>query len=179
MLPTTEATTMHHIENIGSKTIGKWSISLDIIDFCAGCSWLDELYTLTDEHQAGTTVAIPYHRLPYSRHGGYKYAIPQMLPSELASEFAKQGHDNPSRSAYELLQKELSHYMQASDCVIRCEISCAGTILARTYSTSFDYSCELEDSAEDLARSILKEYGRDFIHEAMSDARDQLSNMAA
>lgn len=166
------------IDNFRTIRTKRYTVALDIVDFCEGSTWLGDLYTATDTHEAGTTIQVPSYL--HERHCP-KYYIGQYTPAQLARDYAKQGRTNPSREAYASLQKELAHYIQASDCAIRCTITHNETniILAETYSTCFDYSCELDDGIEDHARMIFKEHGRDFINEAIRHARETQARLAA
>ena len=169
---------MINIGNFRTFTTKRYTVTLDIVDFCEGSSWLADLYTATDTHEAGTTIQVPSYL--QERHCSNFY-IGQYTPAQLASDYATQGRTNPSREAYESLQKELAHYIQASDYAVRCTITHNETniTLAETYSTCFDYSCECDESIEDHARMIFKEYGRDFISEAIQHARETQARLAA
>lgn len=166
------------VENLRTYTTKKYTVALDIVDFCEGSPWLSDLYTPSDTHQAGTTIQVPSH---LQKCNCPKYYIGQYTPAQLARDYAKQGRVNPSREAYESLQKELAHYIQASDCAIRCTITHndTGITLSKTYSTCFDYSHELDESIEQHARFVIDDHGRDFIHEAIEHARDIQARLAA
>ena len=161
-------------ELIKEHTIGKITVKIEVVDFCEGSSWFDDLYTGTDEHEAGTTIQNPEHH-----RNGYKYYIGQYKPSELARDFAIQGRANPSKEAYESLQKELEHYINASDCSLKATISKAGIELAECYGISFDHSYVYGKDLEESAREMLKEYGLEFVHEAVIEARDTLKALAS
>lgn len=149
------------------------TLELRIVDFYEGSFWLNELYTPSDDHIAGTTIQVP--DMLQTRHG-YKYFIGQYKPSELASDYSKQGRENPSKEAYESLQNELGHYITASDCAIECRVFVADVLMAENhFSCGFDYSVEYDDDTiEERAREILKDHGRDFIRDAIAETRETL-----
>ncbi len=162
------------VETLKSHTVGGITITIDVVDFCEGSPWMEDLYTGTDQHEGGKTIANPEHH-----SNGYKYYIGQYTPAQLASDYAKQGRENPSKEAYASLQKELEHYIHASDCSLRATISKAGVELATNYGISFDHSHVQDETREEMALLMLKEHGLDFISEAVSEARDTLAALAA
>lgn len=153
-----------------------YTVVIDVVDFCEGCSWLEELYTPTDQHQAGTTIQVPTY---LQTHGAYKYYIGQYTPAELASDYAKRGIENPSAEAYKNLQQELEHYILASDCALRCSVFKAGIKLSEAYGTTFEHSNVYDKSYEEAGAWILKDYGFDFAREAIEEARTTLTALAA
>jgi hypothetical protein len=167
-----------HTEEFRTYTTKNFTVQIDIVDFCQGSNWLQDLYTATDTHQAGITIQVPSY---LQGRNCPKFYIGQTTPDELARDYAKQGRTNPSKEAYACLQKELAHYIQASDCALRCTVTHNGTgiELAETYSICFDYSCECDDSIEGHAKQIIKDYGIDFIKEAIQHARDTQARLAA
>jgi hypothetical protein len=168
---------MYTIETFRTFKTARYTLTLDIVDFCEGSPWLADLYEPTDTHQAGTTIKTPDYVNP-SRHAP-KYYIGQTTPAELAREYAKQGRANPSREAYDSLQRELAHYITATDCAIRCTITHTetGIGLGESYSCSFDHSDYLDCDIEENARRVLRDYGRDFIREAVAEARATLAKL--
>jgi len=169
---------MHTVETLRTFQTENYTLTLDIVDFCMGSNWLAELYTATDTHQAGTTIKTPDY-VNSSRHAP-KFYIGPATPAQLARDYAKQGRENPSREAYDSLQRELAHYMTASDCAIRCTVTHTetGIELAESFSCGFDHSDYLECDIEENARRMLAEYGRDFIREAIKEARDTIRKLA-
>lgn len=163
-------------ETILHKTIGNTSVTIEVVDFCEGCYWLHELYTATDEHQGGVTVQVPSH---LQCRNSYNYYIGQTTPAELAKEYAKQGRDNPSLEAYQSLQSELAHYIQASDCALKCTVMKHNVIIAENYGTTFDYSVELPQSFDEYGELMFKEYGTELVKETFNEARSKLQLLAA
>lgn len=155
-------------------TIKEYSINdidllIEVIDFCEGSSWFNDLYE-PSEHIAGTTITSE------SANGHY---IGQYKPSELAKDYANQGRLNPSKEAYESLSKELEHYIQASDCALKVTVYKQGIELASNYGISFDFSFVYHNSYEEEGLRMLSEYGDYFINEAINEARDNLRKLAA
>jgi len=162
-------------ETYKKHTIGGWTVLIEVVDFCEGSDWLRELYTVSDTHIAGTTIQVP----GYLQRGGHKYYIGQYTPAQLASDYAKQGRDNPSAEAYASLQTELAHYIQASDCTLRCTVSKAGIKLGSADSVCFEVSPEYYRTPEEHAKAIIGDYGLEFVSEAIQDARETLNALAA
>lgn len=163
-------------ETIKKHTLGSVTITVDVVNFCQGSDCFNELYTATDEHQAGTTVQIPSD---LQDRCGPKFVIGQYKPSELAKSYAKQGRENPSRDAYASLQKELRHYIEAQDCSLRCTIEKAGIELAETYGISFEHSHVYGEDLGELGAHVLKDYGMGLVREAVAEAKAVLERLAA
>lgn len=165
---------MYTTETLEDRSKNGWQIVIDVVDFCEGLHWFADLYT-ESEHIGGETIAAPAQLC----RGAVQHYRGQYTPAELASDYAKQGRENPSREAYATLQKELAHYIQASDCALKCTVSRNGIVLASGYGVMFDWSHELEQGLEDTARAMLRDYGRDFIREAIAEAREVVRGLAA
>jgi len=150
-----------------------FTVKIEAVNFCEGSHWLNELYEASDYHIAGTTIQVPAHL--QSGHAPEHY-IGQCKPSELASDFAKQGRENPSAEAYKSLQDELAHYIEANDCALLCSVSANCIELSSQYSCGFDYSYDYCGDFEDYAKTMLKEYP-DFIAEAIEEARSTINNL--
>ena len=149
-----------------------FQVLIQVVETHEGSFWLQDLYTPTDTHEAGVTIQVPDH---LQGRNAPKFYIGQYTPAELAKDYARQGRENPSKVAYESLQNELGHYITADDCFLQCKVYGAGHELACVTGISFEYSYEYDDeSLEDLALIMLKEHGREFIHEAIKDARQEL-----
>jgi hypothetical protein len=161
-------------EHIRTYKRGAWEVKIDLVDFCEGSPWLRELYTVSDKHIAGTTIQVPDH---LQGRNCPKYYIGQYKPSELAKDYAEQGRENPSREAYASLQKELAHYIQASDCVLQATVSRAGIDLGEAYSVGFDISPEYYAAPEEHAKRIRGDYGHEFVSEAIKQARETLATL--
>jgi len=154
------------------KTIERDGFTIEIfaVETHSGCNMLFDQFELTDRHEGGVTIVNPEHD-----HNSYRYAIPlQTSLAELTKSFAKQGRENPSREAYESLQKELGWYITADDCYLRYTVSKAGIELADYIGIGFDYSWHYSDqSLEDYALEILADYGD--TEEALAEAKENLS----
>ena len=162
-----------------SETIRKietksYTVLIEVVNFCEGSYLFNELYT-ESEHIAGTTIKAP----EYLTTGKSRHYIGQYTPAELSKDYAKQGRHNPSYEAYKNLQDELAHYIQASDCAIKCSVFKAGIELSSSYGTGFDHSPKCSESLEEKGLLILNEYGREFINEAIIEAKEKLIDLAA
>lgn len=152
---------------IQARTIGPWTIRIEAADLEMGSPLFSELYTAS-EHIGGVTIQNP---------DGQGFYIGQTTPAQLAKEYAKQGHSNPCKTAYASLQRELEHYIKASDCVLRCTVERGGYELAQTYGIGFELSDVYGDTLGSRGRLMLKDYGREFVHEAMQKARTVLAKI--
>lgn len=166
-------------ETLISHKIGAYSVTVSV-QCCGGSHWFEDLYTVTDQHEAGTTIQIPPE---YRRNNDrYKFVIGQYTPAELARDYAKQGRDNPPREAYRSLQDELRHYIEAGDYGYQIEIKKAGiTIADYTAGFGFDWSHYCEETLEEHALSIWREFDgrREWLREAITEAREALARLAA
>lgn len=142
-----------------------------------GSHWFRDLYT-ESPHIGGVTVQVPSQQ---QHRDCPKFYIGQYTPGQLASEYAKQGRENPSKEAYESLQKELGWYLTAADYNLVCEVSKAGIELAEVYGITFDYSWEYADeSLEEYAvKWMLPDYGDEVVGEAVKEAKEALRNLCA
>ncbi len=163
-----------YTETIRQLTIGRVNVTIEAVNHCEGSHWFDELYT-ESEHIAGTTITTPSW---VTQGFDNRHWIGQTTPAELTKCYAKQGRKNPSAEAYASLQKELAHYMLASDCSLRCTVTMNGIELASVYGIGFDWSEELEESFSDLAAEVMKENGIDFIKQALQEARETRDSLA-
>jgi hypothetical protein len=156
----------------------KLIVTFELVDFCQGSIWLDELYTPTNDHDAGTTVQNPCQ----GKHS-YKYYVHhnhEEHPSYLASYYAKKGYENPSKAAYNEAQKLLEHYIKASDCSLRCSIEKCGVQLAEVYGVVVEYSEVYFQDYEEFARSMIKDYPlSELLSDAVLEARSTLLNLTA
>ena len=156
------------------KKIGPWKVKIEIVDLCEGCPWFTELYA-SSEHIGGTTIQVPSYL--QHRHSP-KHYVGQYTPRQLAKDYAKQGRKNPSKEAYESLQKELEHYILASDCTLKAtvyKIFRTGKhrrFVQRIPGVSYD-------SYEQAAKLFIKNYGLDFVKEAIKEAREMLKQLIA
>ena len=103
------------MEILASKTIEYegFTFTLEFVDYHQGALWsFEEQWELTDTHEGGVTITNPD-----GSRNSWKYAIPKQYSlAELAKDYAAQGRENPSREAYQSLQKQLERDSEASDC---------------------------------------------------------------
>ncbi len=159
------------------KTVEKdgFTIKIEVIDFCEGSIWFNELYTAS-EHKAGGTIQVPRHLQDRNSH---KHYIGQTTPAELTKCYASQGRENPSAEAYKSLQDELGWYITAADCAIRYTISKAGIELDSTYGTGFDHSFEYSNQDwQTHAEEVLVDEIDEKIAELIKTANEILTKLA-
>lgn len=139
----------------------------------------NDQWKLTDTHEGGVTI-----KNADAGWNSYKYAIPrQTTLAELASAYAAQGRENPSREAYESLQRQLSRDINASDYYFKVDARAGSHILldGAVIACGFDYSYDDEGQLLDVAQEVWKEYnGEDEALEAATKAaRDLLEDVDA
>jgi hypothetical protein len=164
--------TTTHIKDIEH---GGFEVEINAIKGNEGCHWLSDLYTPSDAHIAGTTIQVPSHL--QTRHG-HKYYIGQYLPKDLASDYAKQGRENPSEAAYKSLQDELGHYITADTCWLEYVWYRNGIEITTNTGCGFDYSYEFSKGGlEDEAEAFFLDYGPQELAEGLEDAQTALKQM--
>lgn len=148
---------MDRIESFNFENNGvKFTVSVICYNECA---IFGDLWKMTDDHQGGVTIANPE-----ADRSSYKYGIPQQCTlAELASSYAKQGRENPSREAYESLQNELTRDINASDYGFQVSAEIDGVTLFddENLGCSFDYSYHDDGDLLDAAQEVFKEHGID------------------
>lgn len=145
-----------------SDIIETFNFSRNNIDFtvnvvCAQCyDGFDDQWKMTDTHEGGVTI-----KNSDAGRNSYKYAIPQQTTlAELASYYAEQGRENPSREAYESLQRQLSRDINASDYYFTVDATAGSHTLldGAVIACGFDYSYDDEGSLLDAAQEVWKEH---------------------
>ena len=166
---------MMYEENVRYFKMGSYEVWIDVVETNCGCNWLDELYYRCERNEGGVTIRVP------SQYGDGYFQHHAYTPAELASEYAKQGRENPSKEAYKSMQDELGWYITADDCYLRCTIKKAGIEIAEVAGIGFDYSAEYadDDLAEYARKHMLPDYGADLIHDTITEARSVLQRLAA
>tara|TARA_R110000765_G_scaffold401912_1_gene497546 strand:- start:6 stop:506 length:501 start_codon:yes stop_codon:yes gene_type:complete len=134
-----------------------------------------EIFTPADYHEAGITIQY----LNAGRDCPKHYTSCNYTPAQLAKEYAAQGRANPSKEAYDSLQKELSHYLDGICYSAIVEIKRAGIVLA-TDCIGSDYSDNYGESLEDNAIQCAKEHFciKDLISQARVEAGKLLLQLA-
>lgn len=155
------------------KTIGSITIKIEVIDFCEGSFWFRDLYTAS-EHIAGETIQVPLH---LQKKNYPKFYIGQTSPKELTRLFAKEGKINPSKEAYLSLQRDLEHYIQASDCSIKYTVYKNNIELVWSYGANFDFSYVYYSNYEEAGKIFLKEEGSEKIKELILEAKEVLNSL--
>lgn len=159
-----------------SDIIETFKFSRNNIDFTVNvvCAYtfdsFGDQWKMTDTHEGGVTI-----KNPDAGRNSYKYAIPQQTTlAELASAYAAQGRENPSREAYESLQRQLSRDITASDYYFTVYASAGSHTLldGAVIGCGFDYSYDDEGSLLDAAQEVWKE------HEGEAEALEEATEAA-
>lgn len=135
---------------------GELTINVSVVCYECFDGFADQ-WEGTDKHQGGVTI-----KNPNADRNSWKYFIPQQTSlSGLASDYAKQGRENPSFEAYQSLQNQLERDITASDYGFRVN-AYIGDILVLDeghVGCGFDYSYDDEGSLLDRAICVWDEYG--------------------
>lgn len=146
---------MDRIESFNFENNGV-QFTVDVICYNEYSGFSDQ-WVMTDAHHGGVTIANPE-----ADRNSYKYGIPQQCTlAELASSYAKQGRENPSREAYESLQNQLTRDLKASDYGFQVSAEIDGVTLFddENLGCSFDYSYHDDGYLLDAAQEVFKEHG--------------------
>lgn len=166
-----------------SDIIETFNFSRNNIDFTVNvvCAYtfdqFEDQWKMTDTHEGGVTITNPD-----ADRNSFKYAIPQQVSlAELTADYAKAGRANPSREAYESLQRQLARDISANDYYFTVDATAGSHTLldGEVLCCGFDYSYDDEGSLLDTAEEIWKEYGgeKDAIEAAISAACDLLEGV--
>lgn len=142
---------MKFVESTFEVQKEKFTIIYEAMNICEPSHCVDN-WQFTDEHKGGVTI-----KVKNAERNSYKYAIPTHYPlSQLASDYAKQGRDNPSLEAYKSLQNELERDLEANSYILYASvIDAEGNTVLNSFSLAYGFDwCYLD--GEDLD-SLLKE----------------------
>lgn len=166
-----------------SDIIETFNFSRNNIDFTVNvvCAYtfdgFGDQWKMTDTHEGGVTITNPD-----ADRNSFKYAIPQQVSlAELTKEYAAQGRENPSREAYDSLQRQLIRDINASDYYFTVNASAGSHTLldGAVIGCGFDYSYEDQGSLLDVAREVWSDYNgeEEALSEAVQAARDLLDGV--
>jgi hypothetical protein len=141
-----------------------------------GSEWLNDLYTAAPDHIAGETIQVPSW---LQTRGAPRYYTGQTSPAELSAHYAMQGRENPSREAYESLQNELAHYIEADTAALEVKAVKSGIILGTVHGVCFDYSPGTGYTIEDQAGHLAADYWQELFEEAQNEALEALEALAS
>ena len=153
---------------------GELNITVSVICYECFDSFSDQ-WEGTDIHQGGVTIANPD-----ADRNSWKYFTPkQCTLSELAADYAKQGRDNPSATAYQSLQDQLQRDLQACDYGFKVSAYVGGVeVLAdEIVGCGFDYSYDDEGGLLDAARRVWDENGT--LEEVIGMAKKSAADIVA
>lgn len=155
---------------LSTKTTKNFTVELRVINSCEGSPLFNELYTASAQ-QEGITIEVPNH---LKQVGDYDHYIGPISVVELEQSYIRQNEENPKEAAYNSLQRELAHYIEANDCYFKAIVKKGHVVLAEVYGPGFDYSYDYCGDIEEYAKQIAKEYSLAIIKEAIGEARQTL-----
>lgn len=166
-----------------SDIIETFNFSRNNIDFTVNvvCAYtfdgFADQWKMTDTHEGGVTIANAD-----ADRNSFKYAIPQQYTlAELTADYAKAGRENPSREAYESLQRQLSRDINAQDYYFTVSANAGSYTLldGAVIGCGFDYSYDDEGQLLDVAQEVWNDYngGEEAFEEALKEVRAQLANI--
>ena len=166
-----------------SDIIETFNFSRNNIDFTVNvvCAYTNDgfgdQWKMTDTHEGGVTISNSE-----ADRNSFKYAIPQQYTlAQLTKEYAAQGRENPSREAYDSLQRQLMRDIDASDYYFTVDASAGSHTLldGAVIGCGFDYSYQDQGSLLDVAREVWSDYNgeEEAITEAVQAARDLLDGV--
>lgn len=169
-------TITHHLRTIKTD---RFEVTIDCLDFCTPTEWLEDLFETCKYHEGGVTIRNPINPGDDRCHQWYKPT--QYTLAELASDYAKQGRENPSREAYESARRDLAWYITASEFGLLVTIKKDGiTLIENPAGLCFDYSHqESEENIEDYVWSNFRDVITECLHESIEAARAKLKQLAA
>lgn len=157
-------------------TVEEQGINFKIEIRCYGGaeSMFNDQWEPTDDHQGGVTITNTN-----AGRGDWAYFIPKQYSlAQLTKDYATEGRENPSKQAYDSLQRQLIRDIDAGDYGLRYSASYAGINIVsdETCGIGFDWSCHDDRSLADAARGIWNEYAQD---EALDRVQDALGELIA
>ncbi|ATE85938.1 hypothetical protein Sf18_gp75 [Shigella phage Sf18] len=154
----------------------KFTIIYEAVNICEA-SHCVENWKFTDEHKGGVTI-----KLKNPERNGYKYAIPQHYSlSQLMSDYAKQGRENPSIEAYKSLQDELQRDLEANSYVLFAKVEDKeGNTVLNSFSLAYGFDwCYLdgEDLDSRLEEEVSNSDGESEVMERLEALKDSVMNI--
>jgi len=133
-----------------------------------GYYFFTDQFKRVDKHEGGVTVK--------SSDGG-DYEPLQTSLAELAKSYAEQGRDNPSKEAYDSLQKDLSHYLTCTGVELVVRAYKCNILLAEETSSLYDYSDEYYGSLSEIQAVIEAEEGGWLKEKVLQEAQNKLKQL--
>ena len=157
-------------------TIEEQGIKFEVEVRCYGGAehQFNDQWEQTDKHQGGVTI-----RNPHAERERFAYYIPkQYTLAQLTKDYAIGGRENPSKQAYDSLQRQLIRDIDAGDYGLRYSASYDGIkiIADETCGIGFDWSSYDDRDLADAARDVWDEYAQD---EALDRVQDALGELIA
>lgn len=154
----------------------KYTIIYAAVNFYEPSHCVDN-WQFTDDHKGGVTI-----KVKNADRNGYKYAIPTHYAlSQLASDYAKQGRDNPSLAAYKSLQDELERDLGASNYILFASVvDSNGNTVLNSFSLAYAFDwCYLdgEDLEERLKEEVSNAGAEEEVLERLEVLKDSMMNI--
>lgn len=154
----------------------KYTIIYAAVNFYEPSHCVDN-WQFTDDHKGGVTI-----KVKNADRNGYKYAIPTHYAlSQLASDYAKQGRDNPSLEAYKSLQDELHRDLEASNYILFASVvDSNGNTVLNSFSLAYSFDwCYLdgEDLEERLKEEVSNAGAEEEVLERLEVLKDSMMNI--
>lgn len=131
------------------------------------------IWKRVERHEAGVTIKHP-------EWGSYWQSINECeTPKELSKAYSDQGRENPSREAYESLQRQLVHYTSGYEVYITYRVSVAGVVLTAGAVICTDVCDQRECCVKHQERYLesVKDYFD--MKSALEDANKKLEELCA
>ncbi|WMU95590.1 hypothetical protein [Escherichia phage pEC-M719-6WT.1] len=167
---------MKFVESTFEVQKEKFTIIYEAMNICEPSHCVDN-WQFTDEHKGGVTI-----KVKNAERNSYKYAIPTHYTlSQLASDYAKQGRDNPSLEAYKSLQDELERDLEANSYILYASvIDAEGNTVLNSFSLAYAFDwCYLdgEDLEERLKEEVSNSDSEKEVLEHLEDLKDSVMNI--
>nr|DAJ98490.1 MAG TPA: hypothetical protein [Caudoviricetes sp.] len=167
---------MKFVESTFEVQKEKFTIIYEAMNICEPSHCVDN-WQFTDEHKGGVTI-----KVKNAERNSYKYAIPTHYPlSQLTSDYAKQGRDNPSLEAYKSLQDELERDLQANNYILYASVVDAeGNTVLNSFSLAYGFDwCYLdgEDLDSRLKEEVSNSGAEEEVLERLEDLKDSVMNI--
>lgn len=157
---------------------------INVVLFGGAEAMFREQWEHCDEHKGGVTITNP----EADRNSWTYYRPLQVSLSELTADYAKQGRENPSREAYDSLQRQLLRDLYAGDYgfVYSARVGDEWVTTGETCGFGFDWAAADGISLEEIARELWEGHCEDeavqnvaAVCKRLVEKADQLREVAA
>lgn len=132
------------------KDVNGIHFMVNVVCYGGAQSNFDDQWKAQDEHMGGVTIANPI-----ATSNSWKYFRPlQTSLAELCSQYAAQGRDNPSKEAYESLQRQLVRDIGAGDYGFVYSATVGDELITSGETCAFGFDWSYEDGTELAAEGL-------------------------